>query len=89
MDDHSSVPIKDDGFHNLAPEEIVEIFENATSLYKDKISNVPPVHPIEGQIFLFDLGPDKCAWEKQKKQMRYEHLLNNSVLNELVNLIAM
>ena len=89
MDDHSSVPIKDNGFHNLAPEEIVEIFENATSLYKDKISNVPPVHPIEGQIFLFDLGPDKCAWEKQKKQMRYEHLLNNSVLNELVNLIAM
>ena len=66
MDDHSSVPIKDDGFHNLAPEEIVEIFENAASLYKDKISNVPPVHPI-GQTFSFDLGPDKCAWEKQKK----------------------
>ena len=51
MDDHSYIHIKDDCFHNLAPEEIVEILENAASLYKDKISNVPPVRPIEGQYF--------------------------------------
>ena len=83
MDDSVAVPIKDDCFNNLAPEEIVEIFENAVGLYKDKFSNVPPVLPVEGQMFIFDLGPDTrlCIWEKRKKQMRYEHLLNFGGLN--------
>ena len=74
MEDRA-VPIKDDLFNNLDPEGIVNFFENV-ALYTDKISNVPPVLPVEGQIFLFDLGEDRSLWEKRKKQMRYEHFLN-------------
>ena len=37
-------------FNNLDPEEIVEFFENAALYTDNKISNVPPVLPIEGQI---------------------------------------
>ena len=65
------IPIKDDLFNNLAPEEIVEIYENA-ALYKDKISNVPSVLPIGGQMFIFNLGQDSRLWEKRKKQMRFD-----------------
>lgn len=75
MEDRA-IPIKDDLFNNLDPEEIVNFFENAALYTDDKISNVPPVLPIEGQIFLFDLGKDRSLWEKRKKQMRYEHFLN-------------
>ena len=41
------------------------------SVYKDKLSSVPPVRPIAGQIFLFDLGADTSLWEKQRRQLRY------------------
>ena len=75
MEDRA-IPIKDDLFNKLDPEEIVNFFENAGLYADEKISNVPPVLPIEGQIFLFDLGKDQNLWEKWKKQMRYEHFLN-------------
>ena len=67
MEDRA-IPIKDDWFNNLAPKEIVEIYENA-ALYKDKISNVPPVLPIGGQMFIFNLGQDSSLG---KKQMRFD-----------------
>ena len=70
MEDRA-IPIKDDLFNNLAPEEIVEIYENA-ALYKDKINNVPPVLPIGSQMFIFNLGQDSRLWEKRKKQMRFD-----------------
>ena len=71
MEDRA-IPVKDDLFDNLDPEKVVEFFESS-KFTEDKISNVPLVLPIEGQIFLFDLGQDANLWEKRNKQMRYEH----------------
>ena len=50
MEDRA-IPVKDDLFDNLDPEKVVEFFES-NKFTEDKISNVPPVLPIEGQIFL-------------------------------------
>ena len=52
MEDRA-IPIKDDLFNNLNPEEIVFFLKMLLyTLSDDKISNIPQILPIEGQILL-------------------------------------
>ena len=38
----------------------------------DSIAQAPPVLPKEGEVYLFDLGPDNASWEQMKKKYRYD-----------------
>ena len=70
MDEDIAVPIISNAQKNMETEEILDIFRRATEEFSDKISNVPPVLPIEGEVYLFDLGPDSSLWDKNKKKFR-------------------
>ena len=38
--------------------------------YRDSVAQSPPVLPKEGEVYLFDLGPDNTSWEQMKKKYR-------------------
>ena len=52
----------------LDAERVLDYFLNPSSDgFNDKISSVPPTLPTEGQVFVFDLGPDKSLWENNQR----------------------
>ena len=66
----TAVALSFSSLNSLSQDEVADIFFNAKDLYKDQISRAPPVQPKEGEIFLFDLGPDKSVWESYKRKFR-------------------
>eukprot|EP00731_Ephydatia_muelleri_P037005 Em0375g1a len=57
--------------NSLDAERVLDYFLNASSDgFNGKISSVPPALPTEGQVFVFDLGPDKSLWENNKRKFR-------------------
>eukprot|EP00731_Ephydatia_muelleri_P002904 Em0001g2904a len=66
--------------NSLDAERVLDYFLNASSDgFNGKISSVPPALPTEGQVFVFDLGPDKSLWENNKRKFRqvYEEIVNS------------
>ena len=37
----------------------------------DKLSTCPPVQPVGGTVYLFNLGSNSSKWDLKKKQFRY------------------
>ena len=55
-----AIPVTTTEMNSLDAERVLDYFLNASSDgFKGKISTVPPTLPTEGQVFVFDLGPDK------------------------------
>jgi hypothetical protein len=71
MEQAITAPVRSDCYENLGGDQVLEIFQNATTKYRDSIAQAPPVLPIEGEVYLFDLGPDNASWEQMKKKYRY------------------
>ena len=67
-----TAPVRSDGYENLEGDQVLDIFQNATTKYRDSIARAPPVLPKEGEVYLFDLGPDNASWEQMKKKYRYD-----------------
>ena len=57
MEQAITAPVRSDCYENLGGDQVLEIFQNATTKYRDSIAQAPPVLPIEGEVYLFDLGP--------------------------------
>ena len=65
----AAAPVERNLFNNLDADDIVRIFRKAT-INRDLISTLPPVLPKEGEIYVFDLGPDPQLWDNNKKKFR-------------------
>ena len=66
-----AVALKLSSLAPLTTEQLSSIFLAASTRLKSEISpQLPQVLPIEGKIFLFDLGPDSSKWETIKRQLR-------------------
>ena len=52
--------------NNLTGEEIIAVIDENVN----HLSNLPPVLPKEGQLFIYDLGDDKSLWESKKRKFR-------------------
>ena len=72
MEQAITAPVRSDCYENLDGDQVLEIFQNATTKYRDSIAQAPPVLPKEGEVNLFDLGPDNASWEQMKKKYRYD-----------------
>ena len=51
---------------------MVDYLDEAATKHKDFLNRAvnPPVKPIGGTVFLFDLGPNEAQWETNKKKLR-------------------
>ena len=56
--------------NNLTTEAVFRILKKSVSKFRREISEAPPVLPLEGQMFLYSLGPDKTFWEEKKRKLR-------------------
>lgn len=64
-------PLKRNKFkHNLDTSDVLQLFDKARTTYKDKISSEPPVLPLEGEVYLFSLGPDESKWDSMRQKFR-------------------
>ncbi|KAL5464050.1 hypothetical protein EMCRGX_G033007 [Ephydatia muelleri] len=64
-----AIPVTATEMNSLDAERVWDYFLNASSDgFNGKISSVPPALPTEGQVFVFDLGPDKSLWENNKRK---------------------
>ena len=72
MEQAITAPVRSDCYGNLDGDQVLDIFQNATTKYRDSIAQAPPVLPKEGEEYLFDLGPDNASWEQMKKKYRYD-----------------
>ena len=70
MEQAITSPVRRDLYENLDGDQVLEIFENATKKYRDSVAQAPPVLPKEGELYLFDLGPEDSSWEQMKKKYR-------------------
>ena len=66
----SALPLRTDLYCSLDGEDVLNIFCNASTLYKDQICDVPPVLPKAEELFLFDLGDDESLWDNYKRKYR-------------------
>ena len=57
---------KCDLYQNLEKEEILRILAKASQDH-NVLSIAPPVLPKEGELYIFDLGPDRSLWESNKR----------------------
>ena len=48
-------PVRGDFYENLDGNQVLEIFQNATTKYRDSVAQAPPVLPKEVEVYLFDL----------------------------------
>ena len=71
MEQAITAPVRSDCYENLDGDRVLDIFQNATTMDRDSIAQAPPVLPKEGEVYLFDLGPDNASWEQMKKKYRY------------------
>lgn len=71
MEQAITAPVRSDCYENLDGDQVLEIFQNATTKYRDSVAQAPPVLPKEEEVYLFDLGPDNASWEQMKKKYRY------------------
>eukprot|EP00731_Ephydatia_muelleri_P019568 Em0012g393a len=66
-----AIPVTATEMNSLDAERVLDYFLNASSDgFNGNISSVPPALPTEGQVFVFDLGPDKSLWENNKRKFR-------------------
>ena len=59
-------PAIEDASYNLETAKIYKILSEAGSAFRNKLSTSPPVKPIGGTIYLFDLGPFASKWDFKK-----------------------
>ena len=66
------IPISTDANQGLEANEVVDYLDEAATKHKDFLNRAvnPPVKPIGGTVFLFDLGPNEAQWETNKKKLR-------------------
>ena len=65
-----SIPVRSGCYENIDSDQVHEIFQNVSTKYRDSVAQAPPVLPNEGEVYLFDLGPDNALWEQMKKKYR-------------------
>ena len=70
QEEDESVCVRSDAFDSLDAGEVYDLLSNADTVYKDMFSTVPPVQPVGGSVFLFDLGPDESQWDLKRKRLR-------------------
>lgn len=62
-------PVCLDLFNNLSVDEFKAVLQQFVAS-GETLSNIPPVLPKEGELYIFDLGSDTSQWEKTKKKLR-------------------
>ena len=70
-DTAGAIPVRIDAFVNLhvQADDVLKLFNEVES-QKSMESCLPPVLPLEGHVYVFNLGTDS---EKNKKKFRLEH----------------
>ena len=63
------MPLSFHGNNNLTTVAVFRILKKSASKYRREISEAPPMLPLEGQMFLYSLGPDKTFWEEKEKEI--------------------
>ena len=66
------LPISMDANEVLEANEVVDYLVEVVTKHKDFLNCAltPPVQPIGGTVFLFNLGPNEAQWEINKKKLR-------------------